>query len=187
MGRPKKDHQKPKLHWKWQGHPPYVVSLNHGFCGVFPIIFSELLPGWKKSLARLRDFEDTQMLAQLFADMLQTDEEGEHKVAWKMLGILWYVLVIFYRLPKTFFGESTGEYSSWCVLKTPSRNPRLASRSFRICWKPINLDPTYRPGELISKMPRHSSRCWWNCRESQPSMQSPLRMHVFAWRAQQQV
>lgn len=29
---------------------------------------------------QLRDFEDTQMLAQLFADMLQTDDEGEHKV-----------------------------------------------------------------------------------------------------------
>lgn len=33
---------------------------------------------------QLRDFEDTQMLAQLFADMLQTDDEGEHKV-----GFLW--------------------------------------------------------------------------------------------------
>lgn len=32
---------------------------------------------------QLRDFEDTQMLAQLFADMLQTDEEGEHKVGLK--------------------------------------------------------------------------------------------------------
>ena len=31
---------------------------------------------------QLRDFEDTQMLAQLFADMLQTDDEGEHKVGW---------------------------------------------------------------------------------------------------------
>ncbi len=29
---------------------------------------------------QLRDFEDTQMLAQLFADMLQTDDEGEHRV-----------------------------------------------------------------------------------------------------------
>ena len=29
---------------------------------------------------QLRDFEDTQMLAQLFADMLQIDDEGEHKV-----------------------------------------------------------------------------------------------------------
>eukprot|EP00438_Fugacium_kawagutii_P002568 Skav209861 [mRNA] locus=scaffold1684:427162:431012:- [translate_table: standard] len=32
---------------------------------------------------QLRDFEDTQMLAQLFADMLQADEEGEHKVGLK--------------------------------------------------------------------------------------------------------
>lgn len=32
---------------------------------------------------QLRDFEDTQMLAQLFGDMLQTDEEGEHKVGLK--------------------------------------------------------------------------------------------------------
>lgn len=84
---------------------------------------------------QLRDFEDTQMLAQLL------------------------------RI---------------CCRPMKRENIKLASRSFRICWKPINLDPTYRPGELISKMPRHSSRCWWNCRESQPSMQSPLRMHVFA-------
>ena len=99
----------------------------------------------------MRDFEDTQMLAQLFADMLQTDEEGEHKVAWKMLGILWYVLVIFYCLPTTFLGNLLGNTAVGAFLKTPSRNPRSASRSFRICWKPINLDPTYRPGELISK------------------------------------
>ena len=32
---------------------------------------------------QLRDYEDTQMLAQLFADMLQIDEEGEHKVGLK--------------------------------------------------------------------------------------------------------
>ena len=86
----------------------------------------------------MRDFEDTQMLAQLFADMLQTDEEGEHKVAWKMLGILWYVLVIFYCLPTTFFGEFTGEYSSWCVFENAISKSEVGLKEFQ------NLLETYQ-------------------------------------------